>query len=180
MIHPHGYWLDQQKGGHYFDRTLATSLVPLFTNHRVIDFGCGEGRYVAFFRVRDINCCGYDGNPETPVLSKHQGQVLDLAQPVSLKPADYVLSLEVGEHIPREFEQTFLDNIANHCTKGAVVSWAVPKQQGRGHFNCRSNSYIIGQMQLRGMSYDHETTQQLRQEATLPWFHKTLMLFNCS
>ena len=36
----------------------------------------------------------------------------------------------MGEHIPRQFEHTFISNIVNHATTGIVLSWAVVGQRG--------------------------------------------------
>ena len=38
--------------------------------------------------------------------------------------ADWVVSLEVGEHIPPSGEAAFLANIRAHARVGAVLSWS--------------------------------------------------------
>ena len=41
-----------------------------------------------------------------------------------------VMSLEVGEHIPADYEAIFLDNLARHAKEGVLLSWARPNQGG--------------------------------------------------
>ena len=52
---------------------------------------------------------------------------LDLTLPqYGLPLYDWVISLEVAEHIPAESEAIYLDNIVRHAREGVVLSWAVP------------------------------------------------------
>ena len=48
---------------------------------------------------------------------------LDLAKEFDLGLRfDWVISLEVGEHIPEQYEGTFLENLVKHACKGEVKS----------------------------------------------------------
>jgi len=38
---------------------------------------------------------------------------------------DWVVAMEVAEHIPRRFESMFLDTLDNHARSGIVISWAL-------------------------------------------------------
>lgn len=52
---------------------------------------------------------------------------LDLTAPhYNLPIFDWVISVEVGKHIPAKFEDIYLDNLARHDREGIVLSWAVP------------------------------------------------------
>ena len=69
--------------------------------------------------------------------------VLDLAIDFDLnKQYDWVLSLEVGEHIPAKYFDTFIKNLCKHSKEGIILSWAIKDQDGLGHVNCRPNEYI--------------------------------------
>ena len=71
-------------------------------------------------------------------------QVLDLSKPFDLKIRyDCVISFEVGEHIPPQKEKIFIENLVKHSKKYIAISWAIPGQGGTGHFNEKSNQYII-------------------------------------
>ena len=136
------------------------------------------GQYARAFIQNGFPCDAFDGNPNTVELTGGLGKVLDLSIPLD-RPTmyDWILSLEVGEHIPGEFEQIFLDNMANKATTGIILSWAIPGQHGDGHVNCKSNRYIISQMKQRGWRYDRKTAGNLREKATLGWFKNTIMVF---
>ena len=95
--------------------------------HTVIDLGCGMGHYVSTFRANGIEADGVDGNPSTCSLAGEHCTVADLTSilPVSLS-REWVVSLEVAEHIPVEFEQPYLANLASLSSLGAIISWATP------------------------------------------------------
>ena len=173
-----GCWLDGSPEGHYADPPLADALAEFFAGQSVVDFGCGRGDYVARLRERTIDCAGYDGNPHTPALSGGRCGVLDLARPCDLnRQYDWVLSLEVGEHIPPAFEAMFLDNLARHAQVGIVLSWAVVGQGGRGHCNERNNDEVRRRLAERQYTSDLQTERTLREASTLDWFQQTLMVF---
>src|SRR5262245_60958639 len=131
-ISPRGYWLNTSEDGHYFDEDLAKRLLLLFRGSHVVDFGCGEGKYVRYLMDNRIWCEGYDGNPHTQSMSTGNCRVMDLSKPVDLGCVfGWVLSLEVGEHIPAQYEDNFIDNIHYHNEKGVVLSWAIEGQIGR-------------------------------------------------
>lgn len=166
-----GFWIGNESG-HYDDPGLCRALFGLFTGCSVLDLGCGNGYYLQEFRRAGIVCQGVDGNPDT-----QHGRVFDLAFPQDLGEWDWILSLEVGEHIPAEFEEVYLGNLVRHAGKGVVLSWAVPGQEGHGHVNCHSNDWVLEQMAARGFWSDLGMTLLLRRAATLPWFPHTLMVF---
>jgi hypothetical protein len=50
----------------------------------VVDFGCGLGNYSSSMISSGMICEAYDGNPNTPTLTKGLGKVLDLSNPFDL------------------------------------------------------------------------------------------------
>jgi hypothetical protein len=93
-----------------------------------------------------------------------------------------VLCLEVAEHIHRRFEATLLDNVDRYCSRMVVISWAIPGQRGRGHVNCRPNSYVFEQFRGRGFELLPEMTFALREAAEddVRYFRNTLLVFRRS
>lgn len=50
-------------------------------------------------------------------------EYFDLSMPLELPKADWVLSLEVGEHVPSNYEQAMLiRNLHHHNRKGVSLS----------------------------------------------------------
>lgn len=176
QIAQNGAWLGTEELGHCFDAPLADALADFFADCTVGDFGCGDGSYVRRLRERGIHCDGFDGNQSTPTLSPGCG-ALDLSEPQILPHSyDWILCLEVGEHIPADRESVFLDNLRRHNSAGIVLSWAIPGQGGDGHVNCRTNEYICREMAHCGYAMDFLASQAFRDCASLAWFKRTLMV----
>lgn len=177
MIHKRGYWSKDELKDHVFDEPLCRFISTLLKIDTCVDIGCGNGSYVDY--LSDYFFCeGYDGNPLTTEITKGACYVLDFSCPQNIGNFDLVLSLEVGEHIPKKYEKIFLDNICNTSDKFVILSWAIPGQGGSGHVNCQPNEYIIWEMYKRGFAFDLITTSSLRYSSSLSWFMNTLMFFN--
>ena len=176
-----GYWIGEEAAcEHAFDEKLCQNLIDFFKSRggSVCDLGCGMGEYTRRMRKAGIFADGFDGNPDTPVITDGLANVLDLSIPfVFEKPYEWALTLEVGEHLPEKYESTLIDNITKNSTRGVVLSWAVEGQGGYGHFNCRNNDYIKGLFLARGYKNDVETENLLRSNVDLPWFKETIMVF---
>ena len=185
-ILPSGAWDNDTEEGHGVDEGLANGIAKFILQQRgkiVIDIGCGNGFYTRVMNSHNgISCAGFDGNPNTPEITHGVCRVADFSKPQYLGLYDWVLSLEVGEHIPEEFEDIFLDNLCRHALTGIILSWAIPGQGGDGHVNCRDNKYIEDKLNERGFELDAECTNSLRQNSnTYPkpcyWFRDTLLVF---
>ncbi len=181
-IHSRGYWAGRGAAEeHVHDEQLEAELVQFLKVEQaesLVDFGCGLGLYVQALRNQGFTATGYDGNPDTPKISKKIGKVLDLSKKFQLrKKFDWVMSLEVGEHIPHEYEETFVKNLDRHAKKGIIISWAVPGQKGLGHFNEQSNEYIRSLITNLGYTNDLEAEAKFREQASLSWFKDTIMVF---
>jgi len=184
-LNEHGYWEGTDVGcEHAFDDRLAKALASFFIAEKassVADLGCGLGEYVKLFKENGLNAVGYDGNPQTPALTNGLCEVLDLALPVAwATPVSWVMSLEVGEHLPQDFEDTFVANLHHNNQHGIVLSWAVESQGGYGHFNERSNAYIKSKICKLGYTNDVAAEEALREASTLWWFKNTIMVFRPS
>ncbi len=180
-IDPRGYWVGDVFKEHVHDRVLARELSLFFQEERasnLVDFGCGLGDYIKTFRAYGIDAIGYDGNPDTFLLSGGIAFPLDLSQVVNLgKMFDWVLSLEVGEHIPEEYEDIFIGNLDKHCIQGIILSWAIKGQGGFGHFNEKNNQYIKDKICSYGYVNDIEAEKHFRSVSQLKWFKNTIMVF---
>lgn len=170
-----GFWttVPSREGKH--DRALAIALADFFRDRTVIDFGCGDGFYVNVINESG-RCHGYDGNPHTSEVGGENCHVLDLSQSVNVGVANWVLSLEVGEHIPQRYEETFIDNLHRHNTKGIVLSWARPGQGGIGHCNERPQEYVSQRFESLGYRRDAKQEQAFRNVSKLSWFRSNIIV----
>ena len=96
-------------------------------------FGDCHGRYKAlvlstgFVKTYDA----YDGSPNVEKATKGEVKFLDLTIPHFGFPVyDWIINLEVAEHIPVQYEQVYLSNMFRHAKRGIVVSWSVFNQGG--------------------------------------------------
>jgi hypothetical protein len=182
MISPTGFWdgpcIAHQ---HQHDECLSKALLALFVREQaatVVDLGCGTGSYVQQFRKAGLAASGFDGNPATPHLSKGTCAVLDLSVVAEVSvPYDWVLSLEVGEHLPKQHEAAFMENLHRHNSRGMVLSWAVKGQGGTGHVNEQDNGYIKEQICAKGYVNDVEAEEALRAASKFKYFRNTVMVF---
>lgn len=185
MISPQGYWVGVDAQAHHIhDPALSKELQDFFKQEgatSIVDLGCGMGTYVREFRQSGLNADGYDGNPDTHILSDGTCGVADLTQPLQFnEPYDWVMSLEVGEHIPAQFEKALIGNLHASNKRGIVLSWAVKGQGGDGHVNEQSNAYIKSCVTALGYTNDTVAENKLRAAASLRWFKNTIMVFRRS
>ena len=177
-----GYWEGETAHlCHACSQPLATWIAGYLQSRRqtpVYDFGCGTGRYLKVLAEHGFSSLlGFEGDP--PLCADYD-RILrqDLTEPFSLDRPGNVVCLEVGEHVPPEYEQTFLDNITEPCGGALVLSWAVRGQGGDGHVNCLNNEEVIGRIERRGFAFLSEETRAARAVITdLPWFKNTIMVF---
>ena len=183
-----GAYLSSSLDCHVFDESLANGLIEFFESENcntVADFGCGPGWYTHVInKGNKIVCDGFDANPNTITMAKEKKYfgnfyITDLTKNITLdKKYDWILCLEVGEHIPQEFEEILINNLLNNNTKGIVLSWAIEGQDGPGHVNCRNNDYIKSIFKKYDYINDIENELKIRNTVTnAGWFKNTIMVF---
>ena len=177
-----------------FDPGFGAALMTYLVNATVADIGAGVGQLGFFLKQHNssIEWHGFDGGYNIEdlyaarmPLNGYKDYVvpkvcwIDASKPFTLpQQPDWVVSIEVGEHIPKSGEATFIDNIVKNCRVGAILTWAVEGQGGYKHVNCRNNDYVIKQMQERGMKYDAEKSMFFRTTVrNLYWLKNTIMVF---
>ena len=143
-------------------------------------FGDGPGRYKQMVldtgKVRSYDA--FDGAPFSETTSHGRVQFLDLTLPqYGLPLYDWVISLEVAEHIPREYESVYMDNIVRHAKEGVVLSWSVPGQPGLSHVNNRPHEYALNLMQSLGFQQNEADTQKLKRASGYAWIKSNIFVY---
>ena len=180
LISPTGAWDTKETNEHIFDKGLANGIKKYLLDsncHTAYDFGCGDGKYVKFLHNTGIEIKGFDGNPYTTEISNERCSIHDLTQLMQLEPVEWIISLEVGEHIPKYLQDIFIKNIIDHASVGVIISWGIPDQGGFGHVNCATNEYIIEQFTVHNFINIAETQNLLRWMSSNSWFKDTVMVF---
>ena len=144
----------------------------------IYDFGCATGEYVNIFINRGLPITGIDGNPY--IADIPNCIVADLTAPLNMVQADFILCLEVGEHIPATYEKAFINNLVTTLKTGGTLalSWAIPGQGGYGHYNEKSNEYIINTLAKHNLVHQIDLTKKFREGIQdVTWLKTTLMIF---
>lgn len=135
-------------------REIVPFIVELVKPNSVIDVGCGLGAWLSIFAENGVEeVLGIDGDyvdierlkiPMSSFLTR------DLKQPFTLEQVfDLVLSLEVGEHLPSESANLFVDSLVK-LGPAILFSAALPYQPGDFHINCQWPEYWANLFYQRG------------------------------
>jgi len=176
-------WDVSKADKHISSWELAKTLEMIPADNLIIDLGCGNGFYCDYLETKGYDVIAIEGTKGINEKSIYKpifrwDLTKDLILP-GLPVNTTVLSLEVGEHIPKEYEDVFINNITKHASR-VIISWGVPGQGGDGHINERSNDYIKDKMKKKGFVFDNMMTGRLRDavaDSSLWWFKNTLMVF---
>lgn len=125
----------------------------LYKGAKVLDLGCGIADYVHHFNQNGIWAKGIEGSCNVlPYLVDKNVDIHDLR--LSLKkeitPSFYTLaySLEVAEHIEKQYADTYLDNLC-WASNTVLITAAPPGQEGHGHVNCQFKQWWSDKMNER-------------------------------
>jgi hypothetical protein len=103
---------------------------------------------------------------------------LDLSVPIyHIDKYDWIMSLEVAEHIPKQHELVYVDNIVRHAGEGLILSWAKIGQGGHSHINEKNFNDVKILMEERGFVHDEIASLKFRNIATLGWLRDNLNIF---
>ncbi len=169
------------------DNLLAAILATINEEWTIADLGAGVGMYVHALLERGYNACGFDGIRDVGLLSNGHVIQADLTstdffrarQRCDISPSDVAICIEVGEHIPVEWQHNFIDNVACVPTKRLVMSWGTPGQRGTAHVNCRMPEWVAGQFARRGWMVNEDETHAVRVIAGRGWDKKLMVFDRC-
>lgn len=179
-----GYWNGETAHNHHVhSENLAQWIYDFCLKNKinsVTDFGCGLGEYLAKLSPIVDYAIGIEGS--IPKQAKFDNiKQLDLTTILGnyVNDCQLGISLEVGEHIPEEFMEVYLDNITRYTEKYLITSWAVRGQAGFGHVNCLDNEEILPEFEKRGFELMEAETKEVRAaiEDKAHWFRNTLFVF---
>ena len=145
------------------------------------DFGAGVGQYghaLMSFNPR-LQWRGFDGAGNVEQATRGFVKWFDLSLPLSLPRADWVMSTEVGEHVPHELDGVVVRNLHAHNCRGIIVSWANLNQKGFHHVNNHREEYITHIFTSLGYTLNQTLTAKMRRVRRHHfWFWKTMFVFD--
>jgi len=157
------------------DERFASCMARLFSGGSVTELGAGIGRYKKAIQASGLvtGYTAYDGMPDVESKSHQAVHHADLSTDEnSIVRSDWCVTLEVAEHIPKQFEGSFLRNIDKANSRGLVISWSAwgKGKSNHGHVNPKSPRQLLDTFISRGYRSDLNATRQLRRCATFPYF----------
>ena len=183
-VSQNGGWCSKISGKnssqHLTDHSLAKFLSKFLTGKRVASFGDGPGFYKEILLGLNevLSYDAYDGAPFAELTTNNNVKFLDLSVPIfHLKKYDWIISLEVAEHIPAKYESVYLDNLVRHAKQGIILSWAKIGQGGHSHVNNQDFPYIKEQMEARSFMHDPVSSEMFRNMSTFGWFKSNINVF---
>lgn len=151
----------------------------------VVDYGCGDGAWLAEFVYPGARTIGID---RTDRLKHFVGTFIEhdlLKWPIrwgngivqdSPPALDMALCLEVAEHLPRKAADGLLDQLSKH--RVVVFSAAIPGQGGLGHVNEQWQSWWAERFAARGMYPETEVRDLFWDMWTVPvWYRQNLLVY---
>jgi len=143
------------------------------------DFGAGGGHYSTWMNETGlIQAFAFDGTANAAALTGGVVQELNLVEDMHLwRTFDWVLCLEVGEHIPKQFAKGLLQNLARHARHGLVMSWS-DDWEGIGHVNCLKREEFVAFVQAEtGFVLDAGATQRVKDGCEIDYIARTIAVF---
>lgn len=179
-----GFWNGETAHHHHVHSDKLSEWICKFITEQQIetmtDFGCGLGQYCNDVESQTMcQALGIEGNkPKEAVYDNIREYDLTTDITPNGLICDLAISLEVGEHIPKEHMATYLDNITYNAKDYLITSWAVRGQDGFGHVNCLNNDEILPEFEKRGFILMEKETKEARSviEDKAHWFRNTLFI----
>jgi len=158
----------QLSSGHYpTSKKFLRNLLDFIKKEEMTslsDFGAGQGQYGADISrsIPDtLIYRGYDGAGDVEIFTQSFLHYFDLTIPLQLPMSDWVMSFEVGEHIPPHQEGMVIRNLHAHNCKGIILSWSQAGHDGHHHVNLHNNEYLVELFMELGYEVDKKATELL-------------------
>lgn len=163
-------------------RVVVPLLIELVKPRSVVDVGCGTGSWLRVVKELGVNdVLGIDGSyvpAKARELPEREFLEHDLTWPLHVdRRFDLVMSLEVGEHLPPECADRFVESLVN-LGPVAAFSAAVPKQGGTYHVNEQWPEYWVARFARHGYNVIDCLRGAIWQDPRVAWYYaQNLLLF---
>ena len=182
QLYSEDFYKTLQKGARQSAREIIPILLEFVQPRSVIDVGCGIGTWLSAFAEYGIeDFVGIDGEyVDRNMLEIPYERFLtcDLSKPVLMdRTFDLVVSLEVGEHLPEECAEQFVDSLTR---LGPIIlfSAAIPFQGGANHVNEQWPEYWTKYFQEKKYQVIDCIRKRIWQNENVEWWYaQNILLF---
>lgn len=172
----------------HLDYGLAASLLRLWSppegwrgadesgwHTSIADFGAGGGHYCKYFnQTGEFACNAFDGSSRAGFHTGGLVQTQRLDEPFDLeKRFDWLLCLEVVEHIPPLGEATALANLRRHARIGMVFSWS----QEAGEIHPNAKTWLEAQKAVEAQGFALDEAASARLQPRVSWLKGAVHVF---
>lgn len=143
------------------------------------DFGAGGGHYSTWLNETGLlQAFAFDGTHQAAELTGGAVQEVNLVKDMELwRTFEWVMCLEVGEHVPAPFSDTLMSNLKRHARKGLIMSWS-DDWEGIGHVNCKSRDEFVAYVQAQtGFVLDKAATEKVKATCEIDYIARTIAVF---
>jgi hypothetical protein len=178
-------WFRDRAGYRGAYHNFGRAIEEIWSPFRLLDLGCGAAYLVEYFAPR-IPTLAIDGSRAVldvqSAPARARTVVADLAGPpcTCVRWFEFVVSIEVAEHLPPQHEDAFLAWF--RWADRVLFTAAPPGQGGRHHVNERPRAHWIGRFARMGLRYDQAETRRWQHhvrhelgETGCPWVVRNAM-----
>ena len=171
------------------DSGVGRAIQCIVGSGSIVDLGAGAGSYGAFLDECTPGARprwrGYEGNADVEsftrrgppgAFTRHLNFCNTSSATELPAPADWVMSIEVAEHLPPSCIPTFLGLINSTARHGVVLSWS-SDHRGRGHISPKYFAGVVRAMARLGFTLDMYATMWARVHAFVPWLRNGLGVY---
>ena len=169
------------KKSYFLDKGVTRFLLRhvLLPGQTIGEFGAGSGHYSDWFNETGlVQAFAFEGSLNVESSTGGRVQYMQLTEDVDLgRTFDWILCLEVGEHIPKEFEHVVLRNIARHARQGIIMSWGTYNYPHAEHVNLKSVEESKAFIESHGFEQDVGLSTRLREACELMWVKESVAVY---
>ena len=177
-----GAWRLPTGFDYHLDMPFALGVSALVgPGNTLLDFGAGKGHWSRFMGALGVKVTAIDGASNISHITQRFVQQRELTRRFA-KPCrtfDWVMSMEVAEHIPDAYEDTYLANLNCSLRAGLVFSWSRHGPPlGTGHVNPHEKMWVINKMKSTfGLELDRLATKALIRQTTTAYLKEAILIF---
>lgn len=180
-IYDKGFYDMQSVQSYASAKKVIAVLQNYYCPKSVIDVGCGIGTWLKAWSEAGVDDYkGYDINQIEECdlfVGRDKIEIVDLTASFPTKRVDLVMALEVAEHLPPDYSETFIKNVTE-ISDIVLFSAALPMQAGANHINTQPLKFWVEIFKKYNyLCFDIIRPQIINEPDVAPWYKQNVLLF---